>query len=95
MGLAKDDKVDAFILINGEQTELDEEWKGHTQTLKLIFSKLLDKLFVSTTKEIAKVSTQLSLDITSTNQKVESIKEDIASNNKEVKLVREDITIVK
>jgi len=79
MGLAKHDRVDAFILINGEQTELDEERKGHTQTLKLIFSKLLDKLFISTTKEIAKVSTQLSLEITSTNQKVESIREDITT----------------
>jgi len=60
---------------------LDEEWKGHTQTLKLIFSKLLDKLFVSTTKEIAKVSTQLSLDITSTNQKVDTIREEIKEVN--------------
>jgi len=75
MGWVKDIVVDAYIMINGEKKDEDEEWKGLTQTLRRIIAKLIDDLYVSTTKEITKVSNQLR----STNQEVKLVREEITA----------------
>jgi len=88
MGWVKDIVVDAYIMINGEKKDEDEEWKGLTQTLRRIIAKLIDDLYVSTTKEITKVITQLS----TTNQEVKLVRDEIIATNQ---LIREEIITVR
>ena len=43
MGLRKDEKIDAIILIDGEKVEDQLVWKGLTQTMKKTFVGVLDE----------------------------------------------------
>jgi len=49
------DRIDAYILIDGEQQEDDNEWKGLSQTMK----KINDKQFAVMSKEIKSVSEEV------------------------------------
>jgi len=42
IGWRKDEKIDAMIIIDGEEEESETVWKGLTQTMKKILVKELD-----------------------------------------------------
>ena len=51
IGIRKDEKIDAIILIDGEQRE-ESEWKGLTQTMKKVFVKELETTKTFVKKEV-------------------------------------------
>jgi len=75
------DRIDAYILIDGEQQEDDNEWKGLSQTMK----KINEKQFAVMSKEIKSVSEENK----AMSNEIKSVSEEVNSVNKKIDLILE------
>lgn len=67
-GFEKELRIDALIMIDGEQEEGEEEWKGLSQTMKRINGKQFDEQNLFVAREIA-----------STNQAISTVAQAVAT----------------
>jgi len=86
LGFAKDEKIDAIILIDGEKIEDELVWKGLTQTMKKVFVAELTGVKV----EINEIQKQLLKDNDSKREELNRVSSAVNSINRKVELARDD-----
>ena len=83
MGWKSDEDIDAIFIIDGEEAEDDEEWKGLTQTMNRNFKEQIGLV----NDKVALVNDKVAL----VNDKVALVKEDISDK---VALVNDKVALV-